>query len=1276
MDSTKLFSAPKVSTMAPGMKSKVAELRDLVKGIKNKDYKDKANTIIDLYQSRQITNFRTAENSLVRLSQPRSIKSGRADAEYNRIVSKYSDALPSTGRLERESLKKKHNVYSATLVLYKKGEEWEPSDKKVRQTKGLKQFYIGSFNVVLNAFEMKYLTDLLEKVVRRDENPKPFKEMIKIFSSKNLVFQDLMDSTGQTYLAGMLLMKVAKVDTDTLNFEPKKQRNKDTSKVGAYYMYSCTPMDLTKNTFKEAIQNMNYTKDECFINTLYDFYRDNLLNPDKTRNVITRDDILKTINKTEDNVKDGISIEDIVPFFAKHRLQLRVFDQFYHEVFKYEPAQRNHHNKAMYCMMADGHIYTLNHNIKRLEQKQDSECEEIKPLTTTNDYVIKEDAKPIEARMIDNIDDIVTIAKTIVKVDKGIQVVNLIHRQDNLMMLLNDLREAGYNPGINFEAGRLTALKLSLNGIFFVIQTQQLIKSAIDGVVVVDDEATYNTMSQAMTSFNHKIFLNGHKSFYTDSDLDVLDEYRTKPIVGNLKTPMNDMVEIDISKAYTSALSSIAEIPIFNEFDNFIPYDGSAIQALNLYIVHAPNHPLTTQDKCLVYGQFLKSNHQIIAYKKPSFIKHVDYKTAIQELFDSTISEDKNQDTHIKKLIANVNIGLLEKCFNRKTRGHLFQDLAECQYYQAKMGGAIHMLNMIETVEETNDLGLDDGLDSQPITSYSLRNSDKPPLYVLVLKAESQLKNGFRYIKELLLQSHNFKLMDAFDKLQANNIPVCSVKTDCFTIRASDLSRAQHLLSFDQRIGSWRLSKKGADILYPYDSITVRQLKNFQFTKPVSKEIKVKDEWDTNEFCNIFEANKRVMVRAEYAGCGKSYACKALENRGHKVLFVCPTNKLAQNNLNNGVTLHNFFGLGITAEQQVSKFDASSYDVIVFDEIYFANIRMLARIKKYCEANPDKIIVATGDTNQLECIDLISNNINYDEYMNHCIDIIFTNNIHLKTNKRLKTEKDRETLKSFKRDCFDESVSITQIVNKYFKQTDSITTTDNIAYTNNTCDRVSSIVRQNLGKQNDYEVGEKLVCRKFVKEGDYKFRVNFEFSILENNDNTLILQDGDDTVEVRKSTVEKFFVYNYCRTCHSFQGSSIDDKITIFDWRFKFVNRKWLYTAVTRATDLKNVVFYSGKDEGYDDRLLQKYLDLKVQHYKRQDKESKRKISSNFITAHWLKDQFGKSCPGCGDCLTFEIKGGKVESNLTADRFDNDLDHNLENITPLCCTCNQRKSKW
>ena len=82
------------------------------------------------------------------------------------------------------------------------------------------------------------------------------------------------------------------------------------------YTYIHTELDLTKDNFKEAIENNNYIKDECWINTLYDLYKDNLLSPNKQRYRITRDVILSTINKTEENVKYGLTI-DVLPFFGK-----------------------------------------------------------------------------------------------------------------------------------------------------------------------------------------------------------------------------------------------------------------------------------------------------------------------------------------------------------------------------------------------------------------------------------------------------------------------------------------------------------------------------------------------------------------------------------------------------------------------------------------------------------------------------------------------------------------------------------------------------------------------------------------------------------------------------------------------------------------------------------------------------------------------------------------------------------------------------------------------
>ena len=63
----------------------------------------------------------------------------------------------------------------------------------------------------------------------------------------------------------------------------------------------------------------------------------------------------------------------------------------------------------------------------------------------------------------------------------------------------------------------------------------------------------------------------------------------------------------------------------------------------------------------------------------------------------------------------------------------------------------------------------------------------------------------------------------------------------------------------------------------------------------------------------------------------------------------------------------------INNEESLSKTDASQYDVIVFDEIYFVDICKLSKIKNFVDNNKDKIIIATGDTSQLEPINEYSN---------------------------------------------------------------------------------------------------------------------------------------------------------------------------------------------------------------------------------------------------------------------------------------------------------------
>jgi hypothetical protein len=171
-----------------------------------------------------------------------------------------------------------------------------------------------------------------------------------------------------------------------------------------------------------------------------------------------------------------------------------------------------------------------------------------------------------------------------------------------------------------------------------------LVKSAIDGVVVVDDEATYNNMNQAMRAMNSKLFLKRHLSYYTDKDLEIIDCYKTKPICLMLyASPVNNnlaksLIEIDVSMANTSAFNDIVEIPICNEFNAFEPYDGEAVLPVNLYVVQDFERPLSTQNHSLVYDKYLKEGMCITALTQPSCVKEVDYyATLVEELYATKI---------------------------------------------------------------------------------------------------------------------------------------------------------------------------------------------------------------------------------------------------------------------------------------------------------------------------------------------------------------------------------------------------------------------------------------------------------------------------------------------------------------------------------------------------------------------------------------------------------------------------------------------------------------
>ena len=79
-------------------------------------------------------------------------------------------------------------------------------------------------------------------------------------------------------------------------------------------------------------------------------------------------------------------------------------------------------------------------------------------------------------------------------------------------------------------------------------------------------------------------------------------------------------------------------------------------------------------------------------FQKPSSIYEVDYKSIVENLWKTNISNNLGEDIKVKKLISNVNIGLLEKGTNKSQKSLVFDALSEALYHQNLYGGRINKI--------------------------------------------------------------------------------------------------------------------------------------------------------------------------------------------------------------------------------------------------------------------------------------------------------------------------------------------------------------------------------------------------------------------------------------------------------------------------------------------------------------------------------------------------------------------------------------------------------
>ncbi len=1144
-------------------------------------------------------------------------------------------------------------------------------------------------NTQLNRNEMKYQEGVFYNDV---ENGIDFiNAFLKLVKSKDDDIKEtinLIEISDKIIAFKLVNVQVQQVQYVAPNQTQKKVMN-DGDKLAINNKYTKYITNLQASSFKNLVQleyndyiKQNYRPKSCFLTTIinkcYDRFNrmDNIKGRRRYRE-LTYDYLCELFEIPNKPSHNALSIQDVHDkFLSKYNfVSLYVYDCYMNLIYKHQAQDKD--NVSIRVMMVDDHIYELNDNLKSLAQKVNNEDDERETLKVSNKYQI---LKPVEEEKINElfIETEEEIIKQIVENSKIETLEQLkIITPVSLTTILFKLVEGGYIPKVNFHS-QLYRISLNINKL-----NVQLLPADNDPeygqLINFDCLEEYKQYEKAFEEFYQAIIKKEYLSDYHPSVAEIETHYKINPIMGHFNEYSSaPQKTIDENRAYTECLMSITNIPIFNYFDIYKQYNNEPIEDLAYYIIEVLDNDERTaisfNDKySRVFGYVLKQiqvNYKILYFRTPLNVEEVNFQNPVKELYSKPV---KNE---IKKAIVNIVTGLLEKKQNKAELSKIFQDYNEANYYAIKYQGKLLPLLNEESEFVESPSVFDDGISFNNV----IKSSKK--LYLVSVMKKEQLINGFLPIKEMIYYNQRLKLLKMYDKLKLLDVNITGIKTDCIMYNSGSKSTISKSFKLSSNIGEYKLEEN------KYLVNKKIQVNQNELIKPKLFDTTLKtfeNELDTKTINEFVKNNKQILIKGLFPGVGKSTLAKNYDN---KSLFVCPYNKLCQvlrQDDYEAITYCKLFGLVGSDEEMkhIQEYDLSEYKTIVFDEIFLYEPTRLKRISQLMLSHPDKYFIATGDCDQRDPIGFKNA-----EYLTQCMNILFPTTILLNDIKRFKNDNDKKRVVELKKDIFNVKMTIEEICKKHnlnmVKNLSEVKTTINVSLFNFRCEQVNNHIHKNIMKhKEDYVVGTNIICRKYEKK--LKLNTNYTYKIVKINKKDITILDEVENKEykITECILRNHFKLPYALTCDSVQGLSFgdDDKITVFDSNTPYVDRKFIWTAITRARKLENVYIFI-HPEAELERLTQSrirlYFTQKVDSYKQQDIKAKRTIiKEEFVDEPWISTELEKvkyNCIFCKKHLELYIdENSNVKSNVTVDRKDNSKSHHKANCQICCLDCNRKK---
>jgi hypothetical protein len=906
-----------------------------------------------------------------------------------------------------------------------------------------------------------------------------------------------------------------------------------------------------------------------------------------------------------------LSVKDVEPFLQKYRLHLKVVDLNDKILYEYQPAQDNKkRNKDL-----PSSITFLQHNAH------------ITPLNhNLNSYIHKQPTET-HLRYLD-------FHRDFTEITTDDELKEAIKRQEpqhlyytgssNLFQLFHSL---------NLEP-QITVSELNEISSFILYNPHKI---------------TVRPSEIALSSFTllkNAALQPNFKSYYSESFQRAINDLKRGHLRRSFIPTSEPKLQIDIVRSYSANLKELDFFPVFSKTDSFQPFNGE-LEPYTVYLVHNTDpsperYLIANQTHNLVSGYVLqhsKLNFTILAQCRPSNLEANTIRDSLHSLYKDPTNPDL-------KSVANITLGLTAKLGHSKATARFTTSINEAH-------------NFSDTV-----INFEHG-------------------YLSVKREPFQeFEEGYFGIAFLIYDLQRLRMLNLYRELTAQQITVYGVATDAFFV-----DRTPNLPFFSSSSKTWD------------------DLGKYQIAKPKATPIELAELSDrqTSAQIEIFHPlqstptiQQNTFTTATIAGAGKSYTqfqhagvLPDSPDQPTTTLIVIQSTKQilsTRNRTKNAdvITYAQFLGHiyddeGLT--KKVAPYDTSLYKILILDELLQIPPKDYLQILSLCRSYPHLQILGNGDDFQNSTGTLPSNYTSRQQFYEATLPYVFTHRQHLTKSRRLTSSEDEDTINSLKGDL-QSGLSIPAVITKYNLQTFTnlsfakgkpVIPFTNLAGALLSADSTTSLKFKGYDKN-------KL---KLDDHPDLQFDNNVHF-VIENGKRKqflvknqvytvkLVSEKGKHFVKIGDTLYKRSdFTNPQATTGHSCQGDTIREPYVILEANHFYATPEWFYTALTRATRLKDVYIYTGASAC--SKVKGKIAD-KLKSYAEQDYVANREYKAeDFITSRWITDTLKKQnycCSRCYTPLSLDYSYGDP-AQFSVNRHNNDLPHIRSNCEITCLSCNQ-----